>query len=325
MIIDRKDKKYNIIKENDYNIHVNKSVNRAIFTPYWRGKWNSFLYDFTNSKCFTFDKNPRNYTILDISIDGKYVILSYIAEGKNSKLKIVEVETGSSIFENEEFYAYEAYFTSNIRYIFCRSRQYGNIKTFIYDIINKQVAYELTSNIFIFDGDFSGDRTTFVYSPDRNSNSIKFLDFSSLSEYKVDVDYIDMNIWRIFYYKNNHFIFMDSLNTITNYCNNKILWRTKTHEFLPKYSGSIFFMPKYGTLYFDTPLNINNKFESKESDTILYGLDIYNGSLLSISLPKDIQYKRFTPISDTKIIDSSGNIYDLKTKEETSFPLKQYR
>ena len=60
---------FNKTDKKDYYIYIDKKNNRGIFTPYFKGSYNSFFYDFSLDKCRIFHKNAKSYSILDLSLD----------------------------------------------------------------------------------------------------------------------------------------------------------------------------------------------------------------------------------------------------------------
>ena len=121
-MISKNNVSFSKVNKKDYFIYIDKNTNRGIFTPYYKGTHNSFFYDFKISKCRIFHKNAKSYSILDLSLDGKRVmIISNDAdELLNNKLRIVEIGTNKIFLELNYMYIYEAYFTGNPRYILCR-------------------------------------------------------------------------------------------------------------------------------------------------------------------------------------------------------------
>ena len=79
-------------------------------------------------------------------------------------------------------------------------------------------------------------------------------------------------------------------------------------------------------IYLDTPAIIQEKLSDiKNDDMVLYSIDAYSGNINTITLPAKIKYKKFTKMFDYRIIDASGNIFDIKTRNAYSFPLQSYK
>ena len=85
-------------------------------------------------------------------------------------------------------------------------------------------------------------------------------------------------------------------------------------------------MKEDNKIYLDTPAIIQEKLsDNQNNDMILYSIDAYSGNITSIQLPTKIKYKRFTQMFDYRLIDTSGNIFDVKDRTAYSFPLQSYK
>ena len=318
---------FNKIDRKDYLIYIDKNTNRGIFTPYYRGAHNAFFYDFKISKCRIFHKNAKSYSILDLSLDGKKVLIvsNDADESLNNKLRILEIGTNKILLELNYMYIYEAYFTGNPRYILCRGKEFNLVNTFIYDIVNKSVVSTLKENIFINSGCFYENRTCFVYPSTNEGNTINHLNFLSLSDTKFAVDYPDIKITKIYLVNKKDFALMDESKTIYLYSNKKIYWKVDLLLlFTSEYEGGLFYLDR--KIYLDTPALVKESEDEKIiSSMVLFRIDEDSGNLEYLVLPSDIKFKRFTPMFGYKIIDTAGNVFDVRTNKLQSFPLKLYR
>ena len=318
---------FNKIDRKDYLIYIDKNTNRGIFTPYYRGVHNAFFYDFKISKCRIFHKNAKSYSILDLSLDGKKVLIvsNDADESLNNKLRILEIGTNKILLELNYMYIYEAYFTGNPRYILCRGKEFNLVNTFIYDIVNKSVVSTLKENIFINSGCFYENRTRFVYPSINEDNTINHLNFLSLSDTKFVVDYPDIKITKIYLVNKKDFALMDESKTIYLYSNKKIYWKVDLLLlFTSEYEGGLFYLDR--KIYLDIPALVRESSEEKIiSSMVLFRVDEDSGNLEYLVLPSDIKFKKFTTMFGYKIIDTAGNVFDVRTNKLQSFPLKLYR
>lgn len=318
---------FNKIDRKDYYIYIDKNTNRGIFTPYYKGTHNSFFYDFKISKCRIFHKNAKSYSILDLSLDGKRIItISNDAnEFYNNRLRIVEIGTNKILLELDYMYIYEAYFTGNPRYILCRGKELNMTNTFIYDVEDKEIIYILKENTFISNGCFDEKRTHFIYPSSHEDNAINRLNLLSLSDTKFTVDYSNIKISKICLINKKDYALLDENKTIYFYTNKRIYWKMELYSlFTSEYEGGIFYLDR--KIYLDTPAYIK---ESSDVDIIysmvLFRIDEDSGNLEHLILPSDIKFKRFTTMFGSKIIDASGNVFDVRSNKLQLFPLKLYR
>lgn len=315
------------IDKKDYFIYINKNTNRGIFTPYYKGTNNSFFYDFKIAKCRIFHKNAKSYSILDISLDGKRVmtISNNADELLNNKLRVIEIGTNKIFLELSYMYIYEAYFTGNPRYILCRGKEFNMVNTFVYDIVDKKIVYILRENIFIGNGCFDEKRTYFIYPSLHEDNTVNQLNLSNLSDTKFVVDYSNIKISKICLINKKDLALIDGNKAIYLYANKRIYWKIDLFLlFTSEYEGGIFYLDR--KIYLDTPALVK---ESSVSDiissTVLFRVDEDSGSLEYLVLPNDVKFKRFTTMFGSKIIDSSGNVFDVRNSKLQLFPLKLYR
>lgn len=318
---------FNKIDKKDYFIYINKNTNRGIFTPYYKGTNNSFFYDFKISKCRIFHKNAKSYSILDLSLDGKRVMtISNDADDLlNNKLRVIEIGTNKILLELSYMYIYEAYFTANPRYILCRGKDFNMINTFVYDIADKKIVYILKENVFIGNGCFDEKRTYFIYPSTREDNTVNQLNLLTLSDTKFVVDYSNIKISKICLINKKDLALIDGNKAIYLYANKKIYWKIDLFLlFTSEYEGGIFYLDR--KIYLDTPALIKESSVSEIiSSTVLFRIDEDSGNLEYLVLPKDIKFKRFTTMFGSKIIDSSGNVFDVRNNKLQLFPLKLYR
>lgn len=319
---------YNKIDKEDYLIHINQKTSKGIFTPYFKGNCNSFLYDFKLDICRTFHKNPRTYSIMDLSLDGTKVMTISVTpnDSKNNVFKILEIGTNKVLLEISNMYVYEAYFTSNPRYIFIRSTEFNKMSVFVYDIEHKKIVYLLKENIFIRSGCFNEGRSVFVYPSITNNKTIHYLNFNSLTETTEEIGYSDIRITQIFNAADKDLLLLDNDESVSLYSNKKLIWKIQFLSFLNHYQGGFFYMKENNQIYLDTPAIIEEKLTNNQNDNmVLYSIDAYSGNITSIQLPAKIKYKKFTQMFDYKLIDTSGNIFDIKNRAAFSFPLQSYK
>ena len=319
---------YNEIEKDDYFIYIDQKTNKGIFTPYYKGSRNSFLYDFKLDICRTFHKNPRTYSIIDLSLDGTKIMTISVTsnDSKNNVFKIIEIGTNKVLLEISTMYVYEAYFTSNPRYIFIRASEFNKISVFVYDIETKKIVYLLKENIFIKNGCFNENRSIFTYAYTSENKTISHLNFGSLTDTKEEIGYSDIKISQIFKAGDKDLLLLDNNESVSLYSGKKIIWKIQFLSFLNHYSGGFFYMKDDNKIYLDTPAIIQEKLSDiKNDDMVLYSIDAYSGNINAIPLPAKIKYKKFTKMFDYKIIDASGNIFDVKTRNAYSFPLQSYK
>lgn len=318
---------FNKIDKKDYFIYINKNTNRGIFTPYYKGTNNSFFYDFKIAKCRIFHKNAKSYSILDLSLDGKRImtISNDADELLNNKLRVVEIGTNKIFLELSYMYIYEAYFTANPRYILCRGKDFNMINTFVYDIVDKKIVHILRENIFISNGCFDEKRTYFIYPSTYEDNTVNQLNLLTLSDTKFVVDYSDIKISKICLINKKDLALVDGNKAIYLFANKRIYWKIDLFLlFTSEYEGGIFYLDR--KIYLDTPALVKESSISEIiSSTVLFRIDEDSGSLEYLVLPNGIKFKRFTPMFGSKIIDSSGNVFDVRNNKLQLFPLKLYR
>ncbi len=118
---------------------------------------------------------------------------------------------------------------------------------------------------------------------------------------------------------------IDGNKAIYLYANKKIYWKIDLFLlFTSEYEGGIFYLDR--KIYLDTPALIKESSVSEIiSSTVLFRIDEDSGNLEYLVLPKDIKFKRFTTMFGSKIIDSSGNVFDVRNNKLQLFPLKLYR
>ena len=319
---------YNEIDKDDYYIYIDNKTSKGIFTPYFKGNWNSFLYDFKLDICRIFHKNARSYSIIDLSLDGTKVmtISSVFNEAQNNTFKIIEIGTNKVLLEIDNLYVYEAFFTANPRYIFIRARDVNIIKVFVYDIQSKKIMHTLKENIVIKNGCFDETRTIFSYPSIIENKIINHLNFNTLTEIKEFIGYSDIRISKIYNAEGKDLLLMDNDNSISLYSNKKILWKIPFLSFLNHYIGGFFYLKEDKKVYLDTPAIIQEKMSNAQVDSmVLYRIDSYSGNIEAIQLPAKIKYKKFTHMYDYKIIDTAGNIFDIKDRTAYAFPIRAHR
>ena len=319
---------YNEIDKEDYYIYIDQKTNKGIFTPYYKGSWNSFLYDFKLDICRIFHKNARSYSIIDLSLDGtKIMTISVTSSGsKNNIFKIIEIGTNKVLLEITEWYVYEAYFTANERYIFMRIKDGNIMKVFVYDIQNKKIMHLLKEHIFIKNGCFDEKRIIFSYPSISENRVIYHLNFNSLTETKESIGYAEIKVSKIFNAEGKDLLLMDHDESISLYSNKKIIWKIQFLSFLNHYSGGFFYLKEDNKVYLDTPAIIQEKLSNTQIESmVLYRIDSYSGNIETIQLPAKIKYKKFTHMFDYKIIDTAGNIFDIRDRTAYSFPIRAHR
>lgn len=319
---------YNDIDKEDYYIYIDHKNNKGIFTPYYKGTWNSFLYDFKLDICRIFHKNARSYSILDISLDGTAIMTISVAgkDDQHNIFKIIEIGTNKVLLEITNLYVYEANFTVNPRYIFIRARDINIMKVFIYDIHTKKIVYTLKENILIINGAFDEKREIFSYPSASEIRIINHLNFNTLTETKELIQYSEIKASKIFNAGGKDLLLIDNNEYISLYSDKKIIWKIQFLSFVNYYIGGFFYLKEDNKVYLDTPAIIQEKMSNTQIDSmVLYRIDAYSGNIEAIQLPSKIKYKKFTHMFDYKIIDASGNIFDLKDRTAYSFPIKTYR
>ena len=320
---------YNEIDKEDYYIYIDQKTSKGIFTPYYKGSCNSFLYDFKLDICRTFHKNARSYSIIDLSLDGTKIMTISVTsnDSQNNVFKIIEIGTNKILLEIDNLYVYEANFTANPRYIIMRARDINIMKVFIYDIEAKKVVHTLKENIFIRSGCFDEKRIVFTYPSITENKVINHINFNTLTETKEFIGYSDIKISKIFHANADELLLLDNETSISLYSNGtKIIWKIQFLSFLNHYSGGFFYLKEDNKIYLDTPAIIQEKLSNSQIDAmVLYRIDSYSGNIESIQLPAKIKYKKFTHMFDYRLIDTTGNIFDIKDRTAYSFPLKIHR
>ena len=326
-MISKNNVSFSKVDKKDYFIYIDKNTNRGIFTPFYKGTHNSFFYDFKISKCRIFHKDAKSYSILDISLDGKRVMTISNDSGNSfgNRLRIVEVGTNKIFLELNSMYIYEAYFTGNPQYILCRGKDYNIVNTFVYDIIEQKIVYILRENIFISNGCFDEKRTYFLYPSSYEDNTINHLNLFNLSDAKFVVDYSNIKISKLSLINKKDLALMDGNNAIYLYANKRIYWKLDLFLlFTSEYEGGIFYLDR--KIYLDTPAHVRESSDAEIiSSTVLFRIDEDSGNLEYLVLPSDIKFKRFTTMFGYKIIDASGNVFDVRNNKLQHFPLKLYR
>ena len=243
----------------------------------------------------------------------------------NNKLRIVEVGTNKIFLELNSMYIYEAYFTGNPQYILCRGKEYNIVNTFVYDIIERKIVYILRENIFLSNGCFDEKRTYFIYPSSYEDNTINQLNLSNLSDSKFVIDYSNIKISKVCLINKKDLALIDGNNAIYLYANKRIYWKMDLFLlFTSEYEGGIFYLDR--KIYLDTPAHVRESSDSEiVSSTVLFRIDEGSGNLEYLVLPSDIKFKRFTTMFGYKIIDASGNVFDVRNNKLQHFPLKLYR
>ena len=311
---------FNKTDKKDYYIYIDKKNNRGIFTPYFKGSYNSFFYDFSLDKCRIFHKNAKSYSILDLSLDGKKIITISVdnVNSSNNTLKIVEIGTNKVFLELSGMYVYEAYFTANPKLIICRAKEFNRTNVFLYNIEEKKIVYSLKENTFISDGAFDEKRVMFTYPSAINNKILYQVNVLTLNDGKIQLENPNMKISSI-YSVGKDFVLMESNKSIAFYSNKKIVWKVELSSvFSCEYDGGIFYLDK--KIYFDTPaVNQNSK------NMVLFRIDEDNGSLEHINLPLGVEYRKFTPMFENKIIDMAGNIIDIRNEKTSLFNINSFK
>ncbi|KLI59253.1 hypothetical protein [Brachyspira hyodysenteriae] len=319
---------YNEIEKDDYYIYINQKTNKGIFTPYYKGSCNSFLYDFKLDICRTFHKNARSYSIVDMSLDGTKIMTISVTsnDSQNNVFKIIEIGTNKVLLEINDLYVYEAFFTGNPRYIFIRAREVNIMKVFVYDVQTRKTMHTLKENIHIGSGSFNEQRIIFTYPSISENKVINYLNFNTLTETKESIGYSDIRVSKIFNASNKELLLVDNNESVSLYSGKKIFWKIQFLSFLNHYIGGFFYLKEDNKVYLDTPAIIQEKMSNNQIDAmVLYRIDAYSGNIETIQLPSKIKYKRFTHMFDYKLIDAAGNIFDLKDRTAYSFPLNTHR
>ncbi|MCZ9839347.1 hypothetical protein OFR22_08395 [Brachyspira hyodysenteriae] len=319
---------YNEIEKDDYYIYINQKTNKGIFTPYYKGSCNSFLYDFKLDICRTFHKNARSYSIVDMSLDGTKIMTISVTsnDSQNNVFKIIEIGTNKVLLEINDLYVYEAFFTGNPRYIFIRAREVNIMKVFVYDVQTRKTMHTLKENIHIGSGSFNEQRIIFTYPSISENKVINYLNFNTLTETKELIGYSDIRVSKIFNASNKELLLVDNDESVSLYSGKKIFWKIQFLSFLNHYIGGFFYLKEDNKVYLDTPAIIQEKMSNNQIDAmVLYRIDAYSGNIETIQLPSKIKYKRFTHMFDSKLIDAAGNIFDLKDRTAYSFPLNTHR
>ncbi|ACN83596.1 hypothetical protein JQ824_10585 [Brachyspira hyodysenteriae] len=319
---------YNEIEKDDYYIYINQKTNKGIFTPYYKGSCNSFLYDFKLDICRTFHKNARSYSIVDMSLDGTKIMTISVTsnDSQNNVFKIIEIGTNKVLLEINDLYVYEAFFTGNPRYIFIRAREVNIMKVFVYDVQTRKTMHTLKENIHIGSGSFNEQRIIFTYPSISENKVINYLNFNTLTETKESIGYSDIRVSKIFNASNKELLLVDNDESVSLYSGKKIFWKIQFLSFLNHYIGGFFYLKEDNKVYLDTPAIIQEKMSNNQIDAmVLYRIDAYSGNIETIQLPSKIKYKRFTHMFDYKLIDAAGNIFDLKDRTAYSFPLNTHR
>ncbi|MCZ9938553.1 hypothetical protein [Brachyspira hyodysenteriae] len=319
---------YNEIEKDDYYIYINQKTNKGIFTPYYKGSCNSFLYDFKLDICRTFHKNARSYSIVDMSLDGTKIMTISVTsnDSQNNVFKIIEIGTNKVLLEINDLYVYEAFFTGNPRYIFIRAREVNIMKVFVYDVQTRKTMHTLKENIHIGSGSFNEQRIIFTYPSISENKVINYLNFNTLTETKELIGYSDIRVSKIFNASNKELLLVDNDESVSLYSGKKIFWKIQFLSFLNHYIGGFFYLKEDNKVYLDTPAIIQEKMSNNQIDAmVLYRIDAYSGNIETIQLPSKIKYKRFTHMFDYKLIDAAGNIFDLKDRTAYSFPLNTHR
>ncbi|WP_300716383.1 hypothetical protein [uncultured Brachyspira sp.] len=319
---------YNEIERSDYYIYINQKTSKGIFTPYYKGSSNSFLYDFKLDICRTFHKNAKSYSIIDMSLDGTKIMTISVADNdsQNNVFKIIEIGTNKVLLEINNLYVYEAYFTANPRYILLRAKETNIIKVFIYDVQTKKVMFTLKESIYIMNGCFNEKREIFTYPSITENRVINHLNFNTLTETKELIGYSEINVSKIFSMEGESILLLDNDISISLYNNKKILWKVQFLSFINYYNGGFFYLKEDNKVYLDTPAIIQEKMSNNQIDTmVLYRIDGYSGNIEALQLPSKIKYKKFTRMFDYKFIDTAGNIFDIKDRTAYSFPINTYR
>ena len=166
----------------------------------------------------------------------------------------------------------------------------------------------------------------FTYPSAINNKILYQVNVLTLNDGKIQLENPNMKISSI-YSVGKDFVLMESNKSIAFYSNKKIVWKVELSSvFSCEYDGGIFYLDK--KIYFDNPAiskdNMENDKNLKES-MILYRIDIDTGNIEYLLLPVNIQYKRFTTMFGTKIIDTTGNILDIRSGKTLTFPLKLYK
>ena len=94
--------------------------------------------------------------------------------------------------------------------------------------------------------------------------------------------------------------------------------------FTSEYEGGLFYLDK--KIYLDTPALVKESSDEEIiSSMVLFRIDEDSGNLEYLILPNNIKFKKFTTMFGYKIIDTAGNVFDVRTNKLQSFPLKLYR
>ncbi len=312
-----------------YYIKTFESHKKAIFNAFDSERHDSFVFDFDYDQKIKLTPNAKNHIILDISPDARFVLFTTnTAREKEKILYMKDLETNEIVFQINEFFTYEARFTPSKSLLLCRGSVNRNQKLFVYNLLDKKIAYVFPQPTPIEYGCFNFEENTFVIpEPDKKSTLFTF-DFTKLSFFTTTFDETS-SIKKIVHYKGNAYVVVDNKLVCTMYKGDTQKWNTKIE--IPKDSGlpAFFVMKSIDKILLNMlaqPSKTSNHLSSNYQNILI--LNTRDGLINSVALPSNSEFTDFTdvvPFYGSSVIDTTGKIFDMKTKKYKQFPLEYYR
>lgn len=313
----------------NYYIKVFETHKKAIFNAFDNTRHDSFIYDFDYDQKIKLTQNAKGHIILDVSADGKFVIFTTNTPMQNERiLYMKDLETNEIVFQLNDFFVYEAKFTPSKSLLLCRANVHRNQKLFVYNLLDKKIAYVFPHSSPIEYGCFNLEENLFLIPDPNKKSTLSVFNFANLSFYETTFNEIT-TIKRIAHYKANSYVTVDSKLKCTLYKNGLHKWNINLETPSDNSIPSFFIMKSIDKILLNkiakpkpTISNFSNDYDS------ISILNLRDGMMNAIELPNNSDFTAFAdiiPFYGSSVIDTTGKIFDLKTKKYKQFPLEQYR
>ncbi len=313
----------------NYHIKVFDTHNKAIFNAFDNTRHDSFIFDFNYDEKIKLTTDAKNHIILDISADGKFVLFTTNTPRQNERvLYMKDLETNQVIFHINDFFTYEARFTPSKSLLLCRGNVHRNQKLFVYNLLDKKIAYVFPHNTPIEYGCFNYEENLFIIPDPNKKSTLSIFDFSKLAfSEKTFGDITTLKM--VAHYKGNSYVTIDSKLKFTFYKNDMHKWHINVGAPSDNSMPSFFIMKDIDKILLNKivkPNQSTNHFSSNCESIII--VNLRDGLINNIELPANSEFTSFTdivPFYGSSVIDTTGKIFDMKTKKYKQFPLEHYR
>ena len=275
--------------------------------------YGSFIYDFDEKEKYLLTKDPKASEIVSLSADGKLALaIDTTFDTLKRFIRMIEVETQIELMATKVAFGYEALFSPIADWIVIRGDIKKREKVFVYNWKTDEIVYTFPGANPLSYGCLNQELHAFVLPNPRKKAEVFYFDFQTEEGQTVALPSKRL-IHRASLISDQTYFYIDGDYNATLIRHGEITWQVKLD-----FDSDLYYAPAYfianNKVYFSYLYGVTVEGKTEEQPCF-YTLDLDNGQLNPIVIPKGELAGSFLPFLNNKVINNFGTSIDLNTLE----------